>query len=334
MDKTILGKRDMRLANVAQDFVINGDLVEANIGNIIDLVQICHDYKYRGMHWLEVYDELFRQAEEEGRVINLESLDVHLDMGDDQGEQAEGNTPAPGEEGNDGKTAPIKYSDEEKEQIKNEMQSAVLQSAKVAGSAGNLPSGVKRMVDGYLNPQLSWKELLAMQIQSVIKSDYTMMNPSRKGMDAGIYLPGMDYENTIDIALAMDMSGSIDDVMSKEMLSEVKGIMEQYNGFKIHLFCFDTEVHNPQVFTEHNMEEFMEYELMGGGGTEFDCCWDYLKEEGIVPQKFVMFTDGYPWNSWGDESYCDTLFIVHGSGYGGRTPEAPFGITVPYKAED
>ncbi len=235
--------------------------------------------------------------------------------------------------GNDGSDAPIKYTDEEKEQIKNEMQSAVLQSAKVAGGAGNIPSGVKRIVDGYLNPQLDWKGLLAMQIQSVIKSDYTMLNPSRKGMDAGMYLPGMDYENTIDIALALDMSGSIQDEMAREMLSEVKGIMEQYNGFRIHLFCFDTEVHNPQVFTEHNMEEFMEYELAGGGGTEFNVCWDYLKEEGIVPQKFVMFTDGYPWDSWGDESYCDTLFIVHGSGYGGKTPEAPFGITVPYKQE-
>lgn len=333
MDKTQLGQRDMRLANVAQDYVINGDLVESNIGKLIDLVQICFDYKYRNMHWLEVYDELFRQAEEEGRVIDLNSLDVHLDMDDGEGDPADGNVPAPGEPGNDGKSAPIKYSEDEKAQIKNEMQSAVLQSAKVAGSAGNLPSGVKRLVDGYLNPQLDWKELLAMQIQSVIKSDYSMLNPSRKGMDAGMYLPGMDYENTIDIALAMDMSGSIDDVMSMEMLSEVKGIMEQYNGFKIHLFCFDTEVHNPQVFTEHNMDEFMEYELMGGGGTEFDVCWEYMKEEGIVPQKFVMFTDGYPWNSWGDESYCDTLFIVHGDGYGGRAPESPFGITVPYKKE-
>ena len=152
-----------------------------------------------------MYDELFREAEEEGRVIDLNSLDVHLDMDDGDGESADGNTPAPGEPGNDGKDSPIKYSDEDKEQIKNEMQSAVLQSAKVAGSAGNLPSGVKRLVDGYLNPQLDWKELLAMQIQSVIKSDYTMLNPSRKGMDAGIYLPGMDYENTIDLDLAMDM---------------------------------------------------------------------------------------------------------------------------------
>jgi hypothetical protein len=43
-----------------------------------------------------------------------------------------------------------------------------------------------------------------------------------------------------------------------------------------------------------------------------------------------MFTDGYPWGSWGDESYCDTLFIVHGDGYGNEPPVSPFGITVPY----
>ena len=78
----------------------------------------------------------------------------------------------------------------------------------------------------------------------------------------------------------------------------------------------------------------MEYDIQGGGGTEFDCVFDYMKEAGIVPKKHIMFTDGYPWGSWGDENYCDTLFIVHGSGYGGKTPVAPWGITVPYTRDD
>ena len=159
------------------------------------------------------------------------------------------------------------------------------------------------------------------------------MTPSRKGMNEGIYLPGLDRETTIDIALALDMSGSIFDDMALDFLSEVKGIMDQYTDFKIHLFCFDTAVHNPQTFDQTNMEEFMDYELAGGGGTDFDCCFNYMKEEGIVPKKFIMFTDGYPWDSWGDETYCDTLFIVHG-GHGDRTPEAPFGITVPYTRDE
>ena len=331
MDKDRMSTRDPRLWNIANDYVINADLVEANVGQKIDLVQICFDYKYHNWMSEEVYADLFRQAEEEGRVIDVETLDIHLDPeGDEQGQVAK-----PGEEGNDGSQGPIQYTDEEKQQISDEMKSTVLNSAKAASQsgAGKLPKGVKRMVDDLLNPQLDWRELLAMQIQSVIKSDYTMLNPSRKGMDAGYYLPGMDYESTIDIALSLDMSGSIFDDMAKDFLSEVKGIMDQYSNFRIHLFCFDTEVHNPQVFTESNMDEFMEYELAGGGGTDFECCWNYMKEEGIVPQKFVMFTDGYPWDSWGDETYCDTLFIVHGGGYGGKTPESPFGITVPYERE-
>jgi len=98
------------------------------------------------------------------------------------------------------------------------------------------------------------------------------------------------------------------------------------------LFCFDTQVHNPQEFTENNMSEFLDYELAGGGGTDFDCCWEYMKDNNIQPNKFIMFTDGYPWNSWGDENYCDTLFIVHG-GRGSNHPVAPFGITVPYSRD-
>ena len=335
LNTDIIGNRDRRLCNIAQDYVINNDLIDAQCGEVITLVQICQDWKYRGMHWMEVYDELFKQAEEEGRVIDVKTLDMQRDsngQGESEGEEAgEGDDPA-GTGNNDGTNGPIKYTKEEKEIIANEMKNAVVNSAKVAG-AGNLPAGVKRLVKDLLNPQLDWRELLAMQIQSVVKSDYTFSTPSRKGMDAGIWLPGMDREQTIDIALALDMSGSIMDEMARDFLSEVKGIMDQYTDFKIHLFCFDTEVHCPAVFTQNNMDEFMDYELGGGGGTEFDCCFDYMKEEGIVPKKFIMFTDGYPWGSWGDENYCDTLFVVHGGGYGGKTPESPFGITVPYERE-
>lgn len=335
LNTDIIGNRDRRLCNIAQDYVINNDLIDAQCGEVITLVQICQDWKYRGMHWMEVYDELFKQAEEEGRVIDVKTLDMHMDsngQGESEGEEAgEGDDPA-GTGNNDGTNGPIKYTKEEKEIIANEMKNAVVNSAKVAG-AGNLPAGVKRLVKDLLNPQLDWRQLLAMQIQSVVKSDYTFSTPSRKGMDAGIWLPGMDREQTIDIALALDMSGSIMDEMARDFLSEVKGIMDQYTDFKIHLFCFDTEVHCPAVFTQNNMDEFMDYELGGGGGTEFDCCFDYMKEEGIVPKKFIMFTDGYPWGSWGDENYCDTLFVVHGGGYGGKTPESPFGITVPYERD-
>tara|TARA_B110000977_G_scaffold116595_1_gene150622 strand:- start:13608 stop:14927 length:1320 start_codon:yes stop_codon:yes gene_type:complete len=323
------GDKNPMLWNIANDYVVNMDLVEGSVGAKIRLVDICFDYKYRNWTSEEVYDDLFKQYEEEGRIIDVSTLDVHLDMadGDDDGS---GGTAGNVENG-DGK-GPAKYTAEEKRQIKEQFKNATMQAAKAAGNE-KLPAGIKRLVNELVNPQLSWRELLPQQIQSVIRSDYSYTTPSRKGADSGFYLPGMERDQTIDIAVGMDTSGSMSDEMATDILSEVKGCMDQYNDFRIHLFCFDTEVHNPQVFTEHNMDEFMEYEPGGGGGTEFDCCWNYFKEEGIVPKKFIMFTDGYPWSSWGDETYCDTLFIVHGGGHGGHTPEAPFGITVPYERE-
>ena len=58
------------------------------------------------------------------------------------------------------------------------------------------------------------------------------MRPSRKGWGSDFMLPGMVPENTIEAAIAMDMSGSISNDMGRDMLSEVKGIMEQFQDFR------------------------------------------------------------------------------------------------------
>ena len=54
-----------------------------------------------------------------------------------------------------------------------------------------------------------------------------------------------------------------------------------------------------------------------------------MKEHDIQPKNFIMFTDGYPWSSWGDENYCDTVFVIHGNH--DRSLMAPFGTTCHYE---
>lgn len=328
MNKKWLGDRNRVLANIAQDHVINLDLIDAQLGEKINLVEICADWKYRGKIWEEVYDMLKEEVEQNGGKVpeGNYTLDIHLD-----GESG-GNGNQDGDDANDGTNGPIRYSEDERAEISEEVREAVVQAAKANG-AGNLPGGVKRLIDQLLNPQIDWRELLAMQIQSVIRANYTWQRPSRKGMDAGMYLPSMDREQTIDIAIAIDTSGSISQEMLRDFLSEVQGIMGQYNDFKVELWCFDTQVHNRVTITADTMSNFEEYELAGFGGTMFECNWEFMKEENIEPKKFVMFTDGYPCGGWGDEHYCDTLFIVHGGGYG-EPPIAPFGLTVPYSREE
>jgi hypothetical protein len=55
-----------------------------------------------------------------------------------------------------------------------------------------------------------------------------------------------------------------------------------------------------------------------------------MEQYNIEPDQLVMFTDGYPWGSWGNADYCDTLFCIHGDKE--RRITAPFGVTVHYEA--
>ena len=184
------------------------------------------------------------------------------------------------------------------------------------------------MIKELTEPKMSWREILRQQIQSTIRNDFTFSRPNRKGWHTGAILPGMNFDETIDIAIGIDMSGSIGNSQAKDFLSEVKGIMEEYKDYNIKLWCFDTRVYNEQDFSADGGEDLEDYQIMGGGGTEFDCNWDYMKENDIQPKKFIMFTDGYPWQSWGDENYCDTIFVIHS--HHDKNLEAPFGLTTHY----
>jgi predicted metal-dependent peptidase len=321
-----LGRRDQRnpkLYNIAADYIVNNLLVRDRIGAKPKVVNCYQDFKYDKWTSEEVYEDLFKQAEKNGQdyLDQLgEMLDEHLDLEGDGSDDGDNK---------DGKSGRPRYSKAELDQIKDEIKEAMLSAAQAAG-AGNTPGEIARMIKDLTEPKMNWRELLRQQIQSTVRNDYTFSRPSRKGQMTGAILPGMNFDETIDICIALDMSGSIGDDQARDFLSEIKGIMDEYKDYNIKLWCFDTKVYNEQDFSADGGDDLMDYEIKGGGGTDFDANWTYMKEEGIEPKKFIMFTDGYPWSSWGDENYCDTIFIVHS--HPNKNLEAPFGMTAHYDA--
>jgi len=288
--------RDPKIFNIAADYCVNGQIVRDGIGdhNIKD-IKIFHEPKYYSMGAEEIYDKIYDEMDEEQLNQLGQLLDEHIDWGED---------------GN-GNGQP-KYTKEQLKEIRDEIREATMQAAQAAG-AGNVPASVQRMIKELTEPKMNWREILRQQIQSTIKNDFSFMRPNRKGWHMSAILPGQQFQETIDICVAIDMSGSIGDEQAKDFLSEIKGIMQEYRDFKIKVWCFDTSVYNEADYDGYSMDEFDAYEPMGGGGTEFDVNWEYMKENDIQPKKFIMFTDGYPYGSWGDENYCDTVFIIHGN---------------------
>ena len=297
------GDRDPQLWNIANDYCVNGDLVKHNVGEKITSVPCLYDRKYDGLSSEEVYDALYENATkiDIGKLLD-QMIDEHLD-GEGDGD---------GDQDGEGSGRP-KLSAEEKQAIKDEIKEAMLAAAATVDGAGNLPAGVKRLIQQLTEPQMNWREILRMNLESTIKADYTWMRASRKGWHMDAVMPGQKPDEMIDVAVMLDASGSISQDMLRDFLSEIQGIMDSFPRYKIHVVTFDTECYNPAQYDSDNLDSMIDYEVSGGGGTDFDCIFTYLKNEEITPRRLIVFTDGYPFGSWGDAEYCDTTWILHGT---------------------
>ena len=316
-----IGNRDPQMWNIADDYAVNADLKRHKVGQFITTVPCLYEAKYDGKPAEEIYDDLMKNVQK----INIDDLldqmiDDHMDGEDGEDGDGEDGDGKPGQ----GKGRP-RMSAEEKERVRQEVKQAIIAAAQGA-EAGTIPKGVERLIRNTTDPQMPWRELLQVNLTSAIRNDYSWGRPNRRSWHMDAIMPGMTPGEEIDVTVAIDMSGSISNKQASMFLGEIAGMMGSFSGYKVHVFCFDTKTYNPADFTSENMDLIDEYEPMGGGGTDFDCIFDYLKENAIDPKRLIVFTDGYPCGSWGDKDYCDTTWIIHGD----KDPHPPFGTWAIY----
>jgi len=297
------GERNQTLWNIATDYVINGILNKNRIGSPIK--KHLYDKRFDGMPAEQVYDILYKEAPK----LNIDELtnmlvDKHIAM-----DKNEDGSPK---------------SEEQIRELTNKIKEDIIKAAQ-SMEAGNIPAGFDRLIESITSPQLPWQDILRDRIKSKIKTDFSFMRPNRRNNNMnGIIFPSMVVEDQIDICIAMDMSGSIGPEIASEFMGELSGIISEFNSWNIKLWSFDTRVYNQIDFSSDENSDILSYKPVGGGGTDFQCNWKYMKDKEIIPKLFIMFTDLYPYDSWGDPDYCDTLFV----GYGGCRAVAPFGETI------
>lgn len=312
-------ERDPQISNLAADYAVNADLKRHKVGDFITTVPCLYEAKYDGKGYEWIYDDLMSNAQK----INIDDLldkviDEHLDgEGEGDGEDGDG-------EGKQSKR-PKPMTKEERDQLRQEIKAQIIAAAK-GSDAGSVPAGVQRMIKDITEPKMPWRELLQTNLTSAIRTDFSWLRVNRRGWDLDAILPGMTPGEEIDVAVALDMSGSISNQQASGFLGAIANMMESFDGYRLHIFCFDTSIYNPQDFTSDNMDTIDGYEPQGGGGTDFTAVFDYLKGRGEDTKRLIVFTDGYPCGSWGDPDYCDTTWIIHGD----PNPNPPFGTWAIY----
>jgi predicted metal-dependent peptidase len=173
-------------------------------------------------------------------------------------------------------------------EIQADWSSAVLAAAKYAESAGKLPNGIDRLVQRIKNPPQDWRSILRRFVQQSAQADYSWKQPNSRYLYAGIYMPKLHSEAMGVLVVAVDTSGSIDQVILGQFEKEIDSISLEMRPEKIVVVYCDNDVRGTEEFVG---DDFVSLNPKGGGGTDFRPVFDWVENEGITPACLVYLTD-------------------------------------------
>lgn len=290
------GDRNHARWNMACDYAINPMLIDAGLVLPKDVLL---DRRFSGMSAERIYNLIEEEKNQDptngtpqsqNEPAGVAPPDEKAQNSDDA--DAEGDPTAPSTPGGVGQVldAPEPGDGGGKtlgEQAR-EWQIAVEQAESVAKLAGKMPVGAIRTLESAQAARVDWRELLRRAWSETIPADYSWMRPNRRHVWAGLYLPGITSEGVGEIAIAVDCSGSVSARQLGLFEAEIRSILAEQRARLVHVLYFDAAVQKVETF---QAGESISLIAVGGGGTDFQPCFDWLADQGIVPQTLVFLTD-------------------------------------------
>ena len=314
-----VGERSKWLWQTATDYVVNAMLVN----NGMQLPEYAnYEEKFVGMYAEEVYALLraemldntsySREQEQQHITASDDALDETLHMHKEHTPESHADTQIE-EHAKDKEETPSSHNETANKDTKEQLE----QIFQKLQRQGTLPKDLQFVVPEYFSHKVDWRELLYGYIASYAKTSYSFYPANKKYLYRGIYLPSLSSD-LLRIVIAIDTSGSIDETLLGIFLAEIDSIMQQYPHYEIDLITADAKVQSHQTFLPG---EGLNYQVTGGGGTDFRPVFTYIEQHIDYPTVLLYFTDGEGTFPEGYYAY-DTLWIMP------HQKEVPFGEVV------
>ena len=258
------GNRSGWLWRMATDIAINDMLIE----NGLDMPYGAEYRKrFAGMYAEEIYAEL-----KDDILRDDEDLEYEADDAEDVEQNSEPKS---------------------EEQLQEEILQEQLQAEEAIAlleqkfQSGEVPDSIERFFDISDFGKVDWRDELRDAIDRYYRDDYTLIPPSKKLLYQGIYLPS-NISNTFKLVIAIDSSGSIDEVLLNEFLSEVNFLMEHIQNYQIDLLVCDDKIQSHKTFYSG---EGLDVQIVGNGATDFRPVFEYVDQHIDEVKLLLYFTD-------------------------------------------
>ena len=269
---------DLMLCNIAADIVVNG-IIKDNRISLPDEAIYDDDLKHLSVR--EIYSILKEKQAENENYLREKYGDGDVNECLRKDKEVEG--------------AESKGSSKEshgKSKWKNIIQKAkTISQMKNAGVKG---SGLARVFKDLLEPTINWKDAL---YKYVTHSRADFEGYDRRFVHNGAYIDDVGG-NKVHIAAFVDTSGSVDEELLTEFLSELFFAINSTRGTTGQLYYFDTE-----LYPQGNIEELDGIpEPVGYGGTSFVPIMEEIEklsaDNAHVTTLGIIYTDGYAPMTW------------------------------------
>lgn len=349
-----IGSRNTQLANVAMDHSINTDYVhhhyndskESAVEKAPILAEGCCEMKYQGWTFEKIYDDLLEEHKQKQSSSGNKDKGLsgaHMDgEGKISDEQSSSGNPLMDAMGIDTSQAPT-ITESEQQEIQAASRSNIENAAKLAGDG--TPNHVFQVIGSFGKAKINYKDYIRKTLLSLVTSSSTYNRYNRRSYSltqysranggisqrSSIVLAGKEKEKKISLHIFGDTSGSISNEDLKNIMNEVVGITKQFKAFEITLASFDTEIHNPQKFTNSDLKGLLNYKWQGRGGTTGSVIFDHLEDceaKGDTINQVIILTDLYigSVDKYAKKYKDKTLWVV----FDNPNWEAPFGKGVDY----
>jgi predicted metal-dependent peptidase len=287
-------ERDHALWNVACDYAINDNLIEAGFilpkGALIDPA-------YKNMSAEAIYNKLLQQPKKHkpcawGVVLDSSTGSIEA------GSAAE---------------------------MESQWQVAVGEAISVAKARGKMPGHLELALTDILAPKVDWRTVLWPFFTELTNDDYTWRKPNRAYISEDEYLPSMYEEACGKVAVIADTSGSISDEEGKQFFSELDAVLAQVLPSEVVFVQADYVVQDVKVLERGSRLKDYKLTFKGRGGTAFAPAFQYIQEHHQDVQAIVYLTDLESDDFGKAEQFAiaPTLWVSTN-----RKTEAPFGTTV------
>jgi predicted metal-dependent peptidase len=279
---------DSNLMNVAMDYVINDQLIQAKIGKMPD----------GGCHWPKVVNGDMGVLDAYRAIYKAPPPPRgSKGSGDGSGNGGAGNpSNGPGQpfdkllrpgQGR-GKSANKAVS----ERSQSEWDTTITAAMESAKLRGQLPSNLDRAFNKRLQPKADWRDLYMLAVSRKIGNDrYTWDVLNQQLAYRRIGAPGRTSYGCELVVIAVDTSGSIGQRTLDVFLAETTALLEQAKPKRVIFVQCDAEIHEWEVI--EGTDDLFGRKLKGGGGSCTEPVFDRIDEEGLVPDMLVYLTDLY-----------------------------------------